>query len=212
VTDKTQLAGLRVMESEVVVAVTNGGLDFGTWERIFQGQPFRLARGSRRPPAQAGAGQNHRGVTAISQPRTHTQPPCHGQINPCSLIEYNMTTSRGSVIAGPRFDRGHHANMSEILQEISAPALVTAIEENWFEHFRLFQYWSQAEVHDGPTLLWTISDIRFIHFNGVLRAQLTPEHVDATIEAATTGCRSRNVPLLRLRSNTEQSGETSAAP
>ena len=44
----------QVMGREVVVAVTNGRLDgfalltrtFGTWERIFQGQPFWLARES----------------------------------------------------------------------------------------------------------------------------------------------------------------------
>jgi len=57
--------------------------------------------------------------------------------------------------------------MSRILQDLSAPALVTAIEENWFEHFRLFRYWSHAEVHNGPDVLWTISDIPFIHFNGI---------------------------------------------
>jgi len=34
--------------------------------------------------------------------------------------------------------------MSEILQDLSAPALATAIEENWFEHFRLFRYWLQS--------------------------------------------------------------------
>ena len=37
---------MRVMGREVVVAVTNGRFDSGTWERIFQGQPFRLARES----------------------------------------------------------------------------------------------------------------------------------------------------------------------
>jgi GNAT superfamily N-acetyltransferase len=88
--------------------------------------------------------------------------------------------------------------MSEMLQDLSAPALVTAIEENWFEHKRLFRYWSQAEVHDGPDVLWTISDIPFIYFNAVVRAQLAPENVEATIEAATSRCRSRNVPLLWL--------------
>ena len=36
----------QVMGREVVVAVTNGRLDFGTWERIFQGQAERLARES----------------------------------------------------------------------------------------------------------------------------------------------------------------------
>ena len=37
---------MRVMGREVVVAVTNGRLDFGTWERIFRGQADRLARES----------------------------------------------------------------------------------------------------------------------------------------------------------------------
>jgi secondary thiamine-phosphate synthase enzyme len=36
----------QVMGREVVVAVTNGRLDFGTWERIFRGQPEWLARES----------------------------------------------------------------------------------------------------------------------------------------------------------------------
>ena len=34
----TQLAVLHVMGREVVLAVTNGRLDFGTWERIFYGE------------------------------------------------------------------------------------------------------------------------------------------------------------------------------
>jgi thiamine phosphate synthase YjbQ (UPF0047 family) len=36
----------QIMGREVVVAVTNGRLDVGNWERIFQGQPFWLARES----------------------------------------------------------------------------------------------------------------------------------------------------------------------
>jgi secondary thiamine-phosphate synthase enzyme len=36
----------QIMGREVVVALTKGRLDFGTWERIFSGQPFRLARES----------------------------------------------------------------------------------------------------------------------------------------------------------------------
>jgi hypothetical protein len=46
------------MGREVVVAVTNGRLDFGTWERIFRGQAEWLARESRRPAAQTGVGQD----------------------------------------------------------------------------------------------------------------------------------------------------------
>jgi secondary thiamine-phosphate synthase enzyme len=52
----------QVMGREVVVAVTNGRLDFGTWERIFSGQAEWLARESRRPAAEAGIGQDYRGV------------------------------------------------------------------------------------------------------------------------------------------------------
>jgi thiamine phosphate synthase YjbQ (UPF0047 family) len=36
----------QIMGREVVVAVTEGRLDFGTWERIFSGQAERLARES----------------------------------------------------------------------------------------------------------------------------------------------------------------------
>jgi hypothetical protein len=53
------------MGRDVVVAVTNGRLDFGTWERIFSGQTEWLARESRRPAAEAGAGQDYREAVAI---------------------------------------------------------------------------------------------------------------------------------------------------
>jgi thiamine phosphate synthase YjbQ (UPF0047 family) len=36
----------QIMGREVGVAVTGGRLDFGTWERIFQGHAERLARES----------------------------------------------------------------------------------------------------------------------------------------------------------------------
>jgi thiamine phosphate synthase YjbQ (UPF0047 family) len=36
----------QVMGREIVVAVTNGHLDFGTWERIFSGEAGWLARES----------------------------------------------------------------------------------------------------------------------------------------------------------------------
>jgi hypothetical protein len=57
----------------VVAAVTNGRLNgralltrtFGIGERIFSGQGEWLARESRRPAeAEAGAGQDHRGVVS----------------------------------------------------------------------------------------------------------------------------------------------------
>ena len=55
----------QVMGREVVVAVTNGRLNFGPWEQSLKGQAERLARESRRSAAEAGAGKDHRRVSAL---------------------------------------------------------------------------------------------------------------------------------------------------
>jgi GNAT superfamily N-acetyltransferase len=85
--------------------------------------------------------------------------------------------------------------MNGILQDLSVPALVKAIEENQFEGYQIFRHWPRAEVYDGPDMLWTITDIPSSMFSNVFRAQLAPDNIDAAIEAVITRCRSRNVPM-----------------
>ncbi len=86
--------------------------------------------------------------------------------------------------------------MSNILQDHSSSALVTAIEANWFELFQQFEHWNQAEVHVDPEMLWTLTDIPFPLFNGIFNARLAPENIDAAIERVIARGRAKNVPLL----------------
>jgi GNAT superfamily N-acetyltransferase len=86
--------------------------------------------------------------------------------------------------------------MTEILQDTSRPAVERAIEDNLFALISLLvRNLPQAEVHDEPEMLWTVTDIPFELFNIVLRARLSPANVDAAIERAIHRGKSRNIPI-----------------
>jgi len=82
------------------------------------------------------------------------------------------------------------------LEDLSEPALVRAIETNLFELFTACRGLPQAEVHDEPELLWTITNVPFPLFNSVFRAKLQPQNADAVVEAMLRRYNARNVPLL----------------
>jgi GNAT superfamily N-acetyltransferase len=86
--------------------------------------------------------------------------------------------------------------MNDILRDFSTPAVERAIEENLCALFSLLNgNLPQAEVHDEPEMLWTVTDTPIALFNIVLRARLSPANVDAAIERAIHRGKSRNIPI-----------------
>jgi ribosomal protein S18 acetylase RimI-like enzyme len=88
--------------------------------------------------------------------------------------------------------------MSDILLDLSADHLVTAIEENLFSLFAVYRKWPRAEVHEEAAIKWSMTDIHFPLFNSIMRAQLVPESMDVMIQSVIAQGKARNIPLLWL--------------
>jgi ribosomal protein S18 acetylase RimI-like enzyme len=86
--------------------------------------------------------------------------------------------------------------MSEILEDFSTPALVAAIEANYWEFWAFFGRSPQVELHDDPEMIWLVSGIPHPGFNGIFRTQLAPGSIDAKIGATLTYFKSRRLPML----------------
>ena len=86
--------------------------------------------------------------------------------------------------------------MDTILTDTSKASLTAAFELNLFSLFELFKQWTQAEVHDTPEILWSVTDIPFPLFNCAARPRLSPDRVDAVIDSFLAESRSRNVPMM----------------
>lgn len=86
--------------------------------------------------------------------------------------------------------------MNDILQDLSTPSLISAIEGNLFAVISAFRKWPRVEVHDEAEIIWSMTDIPFPLFNSIMRARLLPERIDAVIQPIITQAESRNVPLL----------------
>ena len=73
--------------------------------------------------------------------------------------------------------------------------MIEAIESNLFA-YPIFHRRARTESHDGPELLWAISDIPAPLFNSIGRANLAGDEADVTIESLIARARAKRVSLL----------------
>ena len=86
--------------------------------------------------------------------------------------------------------------MSDILKDVSAPALVAAIKANLLGYFEYLGRSPKAELYDSTQLTWLLTGIPHPFLNHVLRTQLTPDNVDEMIKETLTCLKSRSVTEL----------------
>jgi GNAT superfamily N-acetyltransferase len=86
--------------------------------------------------------------------------------------------------------------MSEILEDLSDRALVAAIEDNLSDQFAIFaRYMPQARWHDDGETEIFLTGISSPLFNGVFRAQLDEDQLDAKIEDAMAVFKAIGAPM-----------------
>ncbi|MGD2177625.1 MAG: GNAT family N-acetyltransferase [Anaerolineae bacterium] len=83
--------------------------------------------------------------------------------------------------------------MSNILKDLSTPALVRAIKANRFEWYGYLGCSPKAELRDRPSLTWLLTGVPFPLMNTVMRTQGTRDNVDELIEETVAHFKSKNV-------------------
>lgn len=84
--------------------------------------------------------------------------------------------------------------MSQILQNLSEPFLIDAIEANTREFLLVLGRLGGGEEQNGPELQWIIGGAPISYHNCVVRANLTPDLVDEAILASAQRFQAHNVP------------------
>jgi len=86
--------------------------------------------------------------------------------------------------------------MDDVLTELSAPALVEAIEASQFEYLMDLGRSPQVMTHQDPELTWFLIGVPYPGFNRIVRAQFEADDTDAKILAALAPFKARGVPML----------------
>ncbi len=87
--------------------------------------------------------------------------------------------------------------MTQILNDFSAAALITAIEANLLEMMSvLFGRLPNAVYQDESDLAWFASDISHPLFNGVIRARIMSDRLDERVQEIVTRFKTQHKPML----------------
>lgn len=106
-------------------------------------------------------------------------------------------------MAGFCIERGADGNefredprMSKIIEDLSSAGLVLALETNMYEFYRAWGRTPQGELREDSNLIRVVTGMPFALLNGIFRARLAPDDVDAIIETTIAYLASRRVPAL----------------
>jgi GNAT superfamily N-acetyltransferase len=86
--------------------------------------------------------------------------------------------------------------MDKIIEDLSSAALVSALETNMYEFYKPWGLPPQGELWEDSDLIRVVTGMPFPLLNGIFRARLAPERVDAIIEATIAHLEARQVPAL----------------
>jgi len=93
--------------------------------------------------------------------------------------------------------------MSDILKDLSAPALIKAIKANPVEWWRYLGRSPKAEWHDSPEITWLLTGIPEWSVNVVIRTQVEPQDVDALIERTVAHFESKDMTRFTWRTGSD---------
>jgi hypothetical protein len=85
--------------------------------------------------------------------------------------------------------------MEVTLEDFSSPRLIPALEANMIKYWISYGSASGRELYEGSDFIRFITGLPFSLFNGVFRAQLSPEAVDASINEVIQAADKWNVPM-----------------
>ncbi len=86
--------------------------------------------------------------------------------------------------------------MATVIKDLSSPELIPALENNMFEFFSTLGRATGRSLYIGKDYIRVLTGIPFPVFNGVFRAQLSPETIDDAISDTLAAIKTWKVPLF----------------